>query len=86
VITNNGKQQIVQPKSNAMSAAPGAGNLFIETEWRDEDVVAAKKYSEVLRAKGCLQAIVLDHPDEEVWGGIQGVKRTEEWRDGKQKL
>jgi Protein of unknown function (DUF3732) len=68
-----------------------AGNMFVETEWRDEDVVAVKKVfrtlaSEVLRAKGRLQAIVLDHADEEVWGGIEGVKRTEEWRDGKQKL
>ena len=68
-----------------------AGNVFTDTKWRDEDVVAVEKIfrtlaSEVLRANGRLQVIVLDHADEDIWGDIPGIKRTEEWRDGKQKL
>lgn len=68
-----------------------AENTFIATEWRDEDVVAVTKVfrtlaSEVLRGKGRLQIIVLDHANEEIWGSIRGITRTEEWRDGKQKL
>lgn len=68
-----------------------AGNVFLNTEWRDEDVVAVEKVfrtlaSEVLKAKGRLQIIVLDHADQDVWGHIAGVKLTEEWRDGRQKL
>lgn len=26
--------------------------------------------------------IVLDHASEDVWGGLDGVELTEEWRDG----
>ncbi len=68
-----------------------ATNTFVATDWRDEDVVAVKKVfhtlaAEVVRAKGRLQIIVLDHADEEVWGDIPGITRTEEWRDGRQKL
>jgi len=32
------------------------------------------------KTKGRLQIIVLDHADEEVWGGLQNVHLVEEWR------
>jgi hypothetical protein len=35
---------------------------------------------EVVRAKGRLQAIVLDHAGTDVWGEIEGVSLAEEWR------
>jgi hypothetical protein len=68
-----------------------AGGEFVETDLRDEDVVAVTKVfralaSEVERAKGRLQIIVLDHADSGIWGGIAGVVLTEEWRDGAHKL
>jgi hypothetical protein len=68
-----------------------ARSTIVETDWTDEDVVAVGKVfrtlaAEVLRAKGRLQVIVLDHADEEVWGNIEGVALTEEWRDGQQRL
>lgn len=54
--------------------------------WRDQDVVAVQKVfkllgEQVLAADTRLQVIVLDHADEEVWGGIDGVVLTEEWYD-----
>jgi hypothetical protein len=67
-----------------------AGDDGQSPEWRDEDVVAVRKVfcalaSEVLRAQGRLQVIVLDHADSDVWGGIRGVQLIEEWR-GENKL
>ncbi|MGY6269425.1 DUF3732 domain-containing protein [Achromobacter denitrificans] len=52
----------------------------------DEDVQAIRKYFEtmgkiVTHYKGTLQIIVLDHAGPNVWGGIDGVKQAEEWRD-----
>lgn len=52
--------------------------------WRDNDVVAVRKVFQLLgeqvqAAKGRLQIIVLDHADEEVWGGLEGVILTEAW-------
>jgi hypothetical protein len=52
--------------------------------WRDQDVVAVQKIFKLLgeqvrAANTRLQVIVLDHADEEVWGGIDGVLLTEEW-------
>jgi hypothetical protein len=54
----------------------------------DEDVVAVRKVFLVLgaaaiEAGGRLQAVVLDHADEEVWGQIPGVELVEEWRGQK---
>jgi uncharacterized Zn finger protein (UPF0148 family) len=55
---------------------------------RDEDVAAVRKAFSVINqvvtaANGKLQAIVLDHAPEEVWGGLPGVHLVEEWRGGK---
>jgi hypothetical protein len=56
-----------------------------ELAWRDQDVDAVRKVfallgSEVRAANGRLQIIVLDHAGEDVWGGLDGVGLTEEWR------
>jgi hypothetical protein len=53
---------------------------------RDEDIAAVRAVfetlgSEVVRAGGRLQAIVLDHAGADVWGEIEGVTLAEEWRD-----
>jgi hypothetical protein len=54
--------------------------------WRDEDVDAVRKVFKLLgeqavAANGRLQIIVLDHADEDVWGHLEGVVLTEQWRD-----
>ncbi len=56
-------------------------------ELRDEDVKAVRMVFEALaqatgRSEGAWQAIVLDHASDNVWGGIDGVHRVEEWRGG----
>lgn len=53
--------------------------------WRDQDIAAVRKVfallgREVQAAKGRLQTIVLDHAGEDVWGHLDGVELTEEWR------
>ena len=53
---------------------------------RDEDIAAVRAVfetigREVVRAKGQLQAIILDHAGADVWGEIEGVTLAEEWRD-----
>jgi hypothetical protein len=57
---------------------------------RDEDIAAVRSVfqvmgREVLRAKGRLQVIVLDHAGSDVWGEIEGVTLAYEWR-GEDKL
>lgn len=57
---------------------------------RDQDIAAVRKVfetlgSEIIRADGRLQAIVLDHAGEDVWGDIPGVALAQAWR-GDQKL
>lgn len=57
---------------------------------RDQDIAAVRKVFEVLgaeivRAKGRLQVIVLDHAGNDVWGEIPGVALAQAWR-GDQKL
>ncbi|SEP23989.1 DUF3732 domain-containing protein [Rhodopseudomonas pseudopalustris] len=57
---------------------------------RDEDIAAVRKVfeamgREIVRAKGQLQAIVLDHAGEDVWGDIEGVTLVHHWR-GAEKL
>jgi hypothetical protein len=56
--------------------------------WKDDDVAAVRKVfvalaNEVLRAKGRLQILALDHAGEDVWGGIEGVVLTEDWHENK---
>ena len=56
--------------------------------WRDQDVLAVRKVFALLgvearTANGRLQTIVLDHASEDVWGGLDGVQLTEEWRAGR---
>lgn len=57
---------------------------------RDQDIAAVRKVfetfgSEIVRANRRLQAIVLDHAGDDVWGEIQGVALAQAWR-GDQKL
>jgi len=52
---------------------------------RDQDIAAVRAVfvavaDEVVRAKGRLQTIILDHAGPDVWGEIQGVTLVEEWR------
>ena len=58
-----------------------------EPEWSDEDVVAVRKVfqavaDEVYRAEGGLQAIIMDHAANDVWGSVSGITVVEDWRDG----
>ena len=53
---------------------------------RDEDIAAVRAVfktigAEIVRAKGRLQAIILDHAGPDVWGEIEGVTLSEQWRD-----
>jgi hypothetical protein len=53
---------------------------------RDEDILAVRSVfetlgKEVVRRKGRLQVIVLDHAGDDVWGEIEGVTLAQEWRD-----
>lgn len=57
---------------------------------RDEDIAAVRKVfeamgREIVRAKGQLQVIVLDHAGADVWGEIEGVTLIQQWR-GSDKL
>ncbi|MBV7536226.1 DUF3732 domain-containing protein [Duganella sp. sic0402] len=57
----------------------------LDPAWKNEDVVAVRKvftlFNEIIaKTKGRLQIIVLDHADEEVWGGLNNVHLVEEWR------
>lgn len=65
-----------------------AAQVEEEHELNDEDRIAVRKVFQafadaVNTAQGRLQIIVLDHADIGVWGEIQGVVLTEEWRDKK---
>ncbi len=57
---------------------------------RDQDILAIRSVfealgAEVARAQGQLQIIILDHAGPDVWGEIDGVTLTAEWR-GDEKL
>jgi Protein of unknown function (DUF3732) len=72
--------QVYFPRRSAGDERPAS------VVWRDQDVVAVRKVfrllgQQVQAAKGRLQIIVLDHADEEVWGGLEGVTLTEAWFD-----
>jgi len=53
----------------------------------DEDVDAVKSMfktlaKSVLDKEGAWQSIILDHADNSIYGGIEGVHEVEEWRYG----
>ena len=65
--------------------AAGDGNAD-PIAWRDQDVDAVRKVFALLgeqtaAAGGRLQVIVLDHADDDVWGGLGNVILAEQWRD-----
>jgi hypothetical protein len=58
-----------------------------DPNWGDEDVAAVRKVFEALGSAAHqvapkLQIIVLDHAGSDVWGDINDVALTEEWRGG----
>lgn len=58
-----------------------------EQKYNDEDIAAVRKTYRVIgdvveAAAGKLQAIILDHAPEGVWGNLSSVVLVEEWRDG----
>jgi hypothetical protein len=55
---------------------------------RDQDIEAIRAAfvavgQEVVRAKGRMQVIILDHAGTDVWGEIEGVTLAEDWHEGK---
>jgi hypothetical protein len=59
-----------------------------DPKYEDEDVDAVKNIfttlaKSVLESKGAWQCIVLDHADEGIYGGIDGVHEVQVWRNGK---
>ncbi|HEX7388131.1 MAG TPA: DUF3732 domain-containing protein [Castellaniella sp.] len=57
----------------------------LDPTWENEDVAAVRKVFVLLdkiaeKTEGRLQIIVLDHANEEVWGGLENVHLVEEWR------
>lgn len=57
----------------------------LDPTWKNEDIVAVRKVfalfdNIITKTDGRLQIIVLDHADEEVWGGLRNVHLVEEWR------
>ncbi|WP_394546854.1 DUF3732 domain-containing protein [Pantoea ananatis] len=75
--------QVYFPKSTQIQNV----NNEDEPNLRDEDIEAVRRAfkamsSVVIKEKGKLQLIVLDHAPREVWGGIDGVEGLPEWRDG----
>lgn len=57
----------------------------LDPPWENEDVVAVRKvfalFDDIIeKTNGRLQIIVLDHANEEVWGGLKNVHLVEEWR------
>jgi hypothetical protein len=79
VLVYDQPSQVYFPKRTA------DGDVLEAVAWRDQDVIAVRKVFALLGAetrttKGRLQIIVLDHAGEDVWGGLEGVEVTEEWR------
>lgn len=64
------------------------GDLALEQPWKnDDDVAAVRKVFELLgsvveRSNGRLQAIVLDHAPDSVWGELPYVTLAEDWHTG----
>jgi Protein of unknown function (DUF3732) len=77
--------QVYFPKRPSKNDNEGDEGDLLKSELRDEDIAAVRKVfavlgEEVHSAEGRLQVIVLDHADEGVWGGLDNVVLTEEWR------
>jgi hypothetical protein len=77
--------QVYFPKRPSKSDDHKVDDDLLRSELRDEDIAAVRKVfavlgEEVHSAEGRLQVIVLDHADEGVWGGLEDVVLTEEWR------
>lgn len=58
------------------------------SKYEDEDVGAVKSIfqtlaNSVIESKGSWQAIILDHADEGIYGGIAGIHEVDVWRGGK---
>lgn len=75
-----------QPSQVYFPRGTDVGGETLTGRSRDEDIAAVRAVfsvigQEVVRSKGQLQAIILDHAGKEVWGDISGVKMIEEWRD-----
>jgi hypothetical protein len=75
--------QVYFPRRIATKAA----EIEVDSNLKDEDVDAVRKIFKVIanvvkNSDGKLQAIVLDHAGENVWGGIVNTHLTEEWRKG----
>lgn len=73
--------QVYFPARRAGKAAEGE----LDPTWKNEDVVAVRKVfallDSIIKKTGeRLQIIVLDHADEEVWGGLENIHLVEEWR------
>jgi Protein of unknown function (DUF3732) len=65
----------------------GAGDE-LDPKLQDTDVEALRKAfrafgTAVTTTMGQLQIIVLDHAAENVWSGIEGVHKVDDWRQGK---
>lgn len=79
---------IYDQPSQVYFPARRAGQLTddeLDPTWHNEDVVAVRKvfglFDNIIKStKGRLQIIVLDHANEEVWGGLKNIHLVEEWR------
>ena len=63
----------------------GSESSGIITKLEDEDIEAVRKLfvtmdNAIEKCEGNLQIIVLEHADEEVWDGLENVKKVCEWR------
>lgn len=70
--------QVYFPRGFDVEHAPLPGRS------RDKDIAAVRAVfetvgSEIVRARGRLQIIILDHAGPDVWGEIEGVTLAEEW-------
>ena len=79
--------QVYFPRPSVIKSAGLSDNEAPEHLLGDEDLQAVRlifsTLSEAaLEARGGWQAIVLDHADRTVWGGLPGIHLVEEWRDG----
>ena len=79
--------QVYFPRPSVIRSAGSNDDEETEHLLGDEDLQAVRLIfstlsSAALKAQGAWQAIVLDHADETVWGGLPGVHLVEEWRDG----
>ncbi|MDE0260162.1 MAG: DUF3732 domain-containing protein [Gammaproteobacteria bacterium] len=79
--------QVYFPRPSVIRSARSNDNEEREHLLGDEDLEAVRLIFSALsnaavEAHGEWQAIVLDHADRTVWGGLPGVHLVEEWRGG----